>query len=776
MSEHTLWYTKSAEDWNEALPLGNGAIGAMVFGKVNKELIQLNEESLWYGGYRDRHNKDAKKYLPRIRQLLWEGKISEAEKLLAMSMFAVPDGQRQYSVLGDLVIENYGQKGAITNYKRELDLKDALCKVSYKVDGNLYEREMFCSAPDNVLVIKLKGDKKLELSTYIDRWKYVDEKQYDEEGMTLYGLSGGEGGIYYAYSLKVQNIGGSKENIGGRIYVKDADEVIIYLTASTSYKVKNPKEICESRLEAVKAVGYETLLARHKADYQNLYNRTSLTLQGEVPSMSQGKASCEDVTKLTTSERLARLKEGQEDVGLVALYFNFGRYLLISCSRKGGLPATLQGIWNSSWQPPWDSKYTININTQMNYWPAEKCNLSECHLPLFELLERMKPHGEETARVMYGCEGFVAHHNTDIWSDTAPQDMWMPATIWPMGAAWLCLHIWQHYIYTLDEDFLREKYHLLKSAGDFFKGYLMTDEEGHLVTGPSTSPENTYILPSGERGTVCIGPTMDNEILHELFTAIIEGGKILEEDKEELQKFEEMRSRLLPLRIGKYGQVMEWRKDYEEAEPGHRHISQLFGLYPGSQITVEETPDLAKAARTTLERRLKYGGGHTGWSRAWIINLWARLKDGELAYENVQQLLKKSTLSNLLDNHPPFQIDGNFGGIAGIAEMLLQDYTSKAASHTTCLEFLPALPKAWVNGEVKGLCARGGCTVDISWENGHLKKAVIQTSHGGNLEIYTKEPLKVTKQLTEEAVMYEQDNMKMTIHTEPHTIYKIIAQ
>lgn len=773
MSEHKLWYKEAAKEWNEALPLGNGAIGAMVFGGPKRELIQLNEESLWYGGYRDRHNKDAKKYLPRIRQLLWEGKISEAEKLIAMSMFAVPDGQRQYSVLGDFIIEVYGQADEITNYKRELDIENAICKVSYAAGQDTYTREMFCTAKDQALVVRLKGSKKLELSTYIDRWKYVDEKAYYEDGMTLHGLSGGEGGIYYAYSLKVQTIGGSKENIGGRIYIKDADEVIIYLMATTSYKVSDPKQTCEQQLEELAGLGYDALLARHIADYKSLYERMSLEIEAALND-SQGQN--EAIKKLATDERLERVKAGGEDLELINLYFNFGRYLLISCSREGGLPATLQGIWNSSWQPPWDSKYTININTQMNYWPAEKCNLSECHLPLFELLEKMKPHGEETAKAMYGCEGFVAHHNTDIWGDTAPQDMWMPATIWPMGAAWLCLHIWEHYSYTLDEKFLREKYHLLKSAGDFFKGYLMEDEQGHLVTGPSTSPENTYILPSGESGTVCIGPTMDNEILHELFTAIIEGGKVIGEDAIELQKFEDMRNRLLPLRIGKFGQIMEWREDYEEAEPGHRHISQLFGLYPGNQINVEETPDLAKAARTTLERRLKYGGGHTGWSRAWIINLWARLKDGELAYENVQQLLKKSTLNNLLDNHPPFQIDGNFGGIAGIAEMLLQDYTSQTLSHVTSLEFLPALPKAWANGEVKGLCAKGGYITSFSWKDGQLSKATIKAQNGGALQIYTNKKLVIMEKSTQVSKEYEPIEKWVTLNTKPNEVYEIIAQ
>lgn len=724
MINSKLWYKEPAKDWNEALPIGNGALGGMIFGGINREMIQMNQESLWYGGYRDRHNIDARKYLPKIRDLLWKGQISEAEKLLSMSMFATPDGQRQYSVLGNFIVNFYHQGSPISNYRRELDLENAVSKVSYLAGDISYERSYFCSYPDKALVARFTSNKKgtLELSSYIDRGKYVDKVRMGENTMCLYGKSGEPGGVEYHFEMEVSQNGGTLEVIGHRIYAKGCDEVLIKLVASTSFKHENPKATCKRRLQAIRNVSYETLLERHVTDYQELARRTKLDLQGE------------DLSYLPTNERLDRLREGAEDKDLIAMYFQYGRYLLISCSREGGLPANLQGIWNREWQPPWDSKYTININTEMNYWLAEKCHLSECHLPLFDHLERMKIHGMETARKMYGCKGWVAHHNTDIWGDTAPQGIWMPGTIWPMGAAWLCLHIWEHYLYTCDLEFLRSKYHLMKSAGDFFKDYLMEDEKGYLVTGPSTSPENTYILPSGESGTVCIGPTMDNEILFELFTAIIEGGKLIGENTHEIEAFEKLKGKLTPLQIGKYGQIMEWREDYEEKEPGHRHISHLFGLYPGHQINITETPKLATAAKTTLERRLKYGGGHTGWSRAWIINLWARLKEGELAYENVKELLTKSTLINLLDNHPPFQIDGNFGGTAGISEMLLQE----EAGH---IELLPALPKAWSSGSVKGLCAKGGIVLDFKWKDGEVNELVIYTKNAVKCVLKTKKKL-----------------------------------
>ncbi len=728
MLDQILWYKQPAQNWNEALPIGNGALGGMIFGGIKNELIQMNEESLWYGTFRDRNNKDAKKYLPMIRDLLWQGRIGEAEKLLSMSMFGTPDGQRQYSVLGDLNIKLFGQDEDIRDYRRLLDLETACASVSYSNSQGRFEREYFCSNPDHILAVRLSCDQEeqLELMAYIDRWKYNDDIEMTDDGMSIYGSSGpcSTEGIGYHFMMQLIPIGGSVEHIGQRLYAKNCNEIIILVTGATDYKESKPREVCEERLKKAMRLGYEALRERHIADYKSLYKRLSLDLMGQP------------LNHLSVDERLERIREDKEDLDLIALYFQYGRYLLISCSREGGLPANLQGIWNKDWLPPWDSKYTININTEMNYWLAEKCHLSECHTPLFDHLERMKIHGENTARQMYGCNGFMAHHNTDIWGDTAPQDMWMPATIWPMGAAWLVLHIWEHYEYTLDEKFLKEKYHLLKGAGDFFKDYLMVDENGYLVTGPSTSPENTYRLPSGEQGTVCIGPSMDSQILFELFTAIIEAGQLLGEVEEEIQCFKEMREKLPPIRVGKYGQIMEWREDYEEVEPGHRHISQLFALYPGHQITKEATPDWAEAAKKTLERRLSYGGGHTGWSRAWIINLWARLKEGDLAYSNIKELLKCSTMINLLDNHPPFQIDGNFGGTAGISELFLQEGKDY-------IELLPALPKEMPNGKVIGLCAKGKITVDIEWENGHLVRAYLYITKDGEITMKSKDKIRL---------------------------------
>lgn len=733
MKQKVLWYDKPAGDWNEALPIGNGALGGMVFGYIEKEHIQLNEESLWYGGFRDRNNPDAFNKLGEVRDLLWKGKIKDAESLLAVSMFGIPEQQRHYSCLGDFFAEFYHKVQAnkeerraleIKNYKRVLDLENGICTVSYEVEGIKYKREYFCSYPAEGMVIRFTASEKgvLDLSAFIDREPFMDGIALDKENntITLSGRSGADG-VKYVFKMQTSHLGGSAKVMGQRIWFKDCDEVVIHLTAATSFNYTDPtgevdpQEIVDRRLEKLKTQSYSELLQEHIVDYKGIMDKMSLEIKGE------------DLSYLPTDKRLERMKEGKEDNGLISLYFQYGRYLLMSSSRAGGLPANLQGIWNGQWQPPWGSKYTVNINTEMNYWLAEKCNLSECHLPLFDHMERMKPNGENTARKMYGCKGWVAHHNTDIWGDTAPQDMWMPATIWPMSAAWLSLHIWEHYEYSGDKEFLRNKYHLIKDAGEFFKGYLMEDEKGYLVTGPSTSPENTYILPSGESGTVCIGPTMDNEILYELFTAIIEGGKILGESEEEIAEYEVMRSRLTPIQIGKHGQIMEWREDYEEEEPGHRHISQLFGLYPGHQISYK-TPELSKAAKKTLERRLQFGGGHTGWSRAWIINLWARLRESELAYENVKELLRKSTLINLLDNHPPFQIDGNFGGAAGISEMLMQEVEG-------CIELLPALPKEWPDGKVKGMRARSGLELDFSWEKGELTYLTIRSALGGNYEV-----------------------------------------
>ena len=724
MKNCKLWYDAPAKDWNIALPLGNGRMGAMIFGGTVLERISLNEDTCWYGGFRDRVNPDAKKYLPVVRQLLKEDRISEAQQLAEEALTATPDGERHYEVLCDLILQQldgdrpeglHGMRNMrgtdmirherpVSDYRRELDIRDGVHTVSYVRKEKSIRRESFMSTPHQVFAMRHEG---YPARILLRRGPYVNRIDKVDDATILLTGQAGDGGVRYMAVCRA--VGEGVHVIGNTLHV--GEKADIFLAAATSYRFDDLLGECLGKLDAAAAAGYDAVKAAHLAEHRAIMDRCSLSLHGD-----------DALDALPTDRRLARYAEGHADNGLEALYFSFGRYLLAGCSRPGSLPANLQGVWNDDFRPAWDGKYTININTEMNYWPAENCGLSEMHLPLFDHLKRMRLHGEQVARDMYGARGWVAHHNTDLWGDCAPQDTYCPATYWPMGAAWLTLHIAEHYRFTLDADFLRGHYDLMEGAADFFLDAAIEREDGMVTISPSSSPENVYITPSGESGTLTDAAAMDGQILHALMSALEECGAVLGRDT---ARFTAFKAKLDPIWV-EDGRIKEWLRDCRDGCPGHRHISHLFALYPGRQIT-PGTAEWFAAARATLEHRLAHGGGHTGWSRAWIMCLWARLLDGEKAGENIRLLLERSTLPNLFDNHPPFQIDGNFGSVAGMAEMLVQ-------SHEGFIRLLPAVPTQWAKGEARGIRARGGYTVDIAWD-GASYKAEITAQFDGTMRL-----------------------------------------